>query len=41
MIRTITIGAYISVQGYFDGYNPKSGLARVCVGQKVYEGRLV
>ncbi len=40
MIRTITIGSYISVQGLFEGVTD-SGDVVVRVGQKVYQGKPV
>lgn len=40
MIRTITMGTYVSVQGVFLRALPNGKIA-VKVGQKVYEGKPV
>lgn len=40
MIRTITMGTYVSVQGVFLRSLPNGKIA-VKVGQKVYEGKPV
>ncbi|WP_277870789.1 hypothetical protein [Paracoccus suum] len=40
MIRTITIGSYISVQGMFERQN-SNGTIAVRVGDKVFQGKPV
>lgn len=40
MIRTITIGSYISIQGLFE-HNTSDGLMVVRVGSKTYTGKPV
>ena len=40
MIRTITIGSCISVQGLFEGQNA-NGTITVRVGNKIYQGKPV
>lgn len=40
MIRTITIGSYISVQGIFESAD-QNGLMTVRVGEKKFQGKPV
>lgn len=38
MIRTISIGSYISIQGLFEGVTP-NGTMLVRVGNRTFEGK--
>ncbi|WP_267895642.1 hypothetical protein [Paracoccus sediminilitoris] len=40
MIRTISVGSYISIQGLFEG-STADGNIRVRVGDRTYEGKPV